>query len=82
MQVTACRQRNLLLSGYFREEHARNKRWNQECAINEIIQNGCVLSKCVSTRSGRSDVLLRLLCTAFYINVRAGMPGYGVKLEC
>ena len=41
-----------------------------------------MLSKCVSTGSERTDVLLRLLCTAFYINVRAGMSGYGVKLEC
>ena len=24
----------------------------------------------------------RFICTAFYINVRAGMPGYGVKLKC
>ena len=32
--------------------------------------------------SVRTDVLLRLLCTAFYINVREGMPEYGMTLEC
>ena len=47
-----------------------------------IEQPRGALSKCVTTGSKRSDVLLHLLCTAFYINVRAGMMGYGVKLEC
>ena len=32
--------------------------------------------------SVRTGVLLRLLCTAFYINVREGMPEYGMTLEC
>ena len=31
-----------------------------------------VSSKCVSTESERMDVLLHLLCTAFYINMRGG----------
>ena len=39
-----------------------------------------VLSKCVATVSEHTGVFLGLPCTAFYIDVRAGMLGYGVKL--
>ena len=30
----------------------------------------------------RTKVLLRILCTAFYFNVREGMPEYGVEFDC
>ena len=47
-----------------------------------------VLSKCVSTdmivrsySTWRMSVLLRLLCTAFYIYMRAGMPEYSADLN-
>ena len=48
--------------------------------IREEMRAGWLLSKCVSTGSKPKDV--RVLCTAFYFNVRAGMPGDGVKPEC
>ena len=42
---------------------------------------GGVSSKCVSTAARSKNVPLRILCTAFCINVREGLPEYGVKLE-
>ena len=46
------------------------------------LDKNTVLSKCVSTGFHSKNVPLRILSTAFYINVREGMPEYGVKLEC
>ena len=50
--------------------------------IREEMLAGWLSSKCVCTGSKPMNVLLHIPCTAFYINVRAGMPGYWLKLEC
>ena len=55
-------------------QHAAKRLRLQHLASVQAIP---VLSKCVSTDFERTFTI----CLAFYVNVRAGMPGYGVLLE-
>ena len=77
------------------EKYASDKRKQKKYAL-RMFWCGCVLayfptqlfflrapllSKCVSTGVHSKNVPLRILCTVFFINVREGIPEYGVNLE-
>ena len=47
---------------------------------NKKLSSIPLLSKCVSTGVHSMNVPLSMLCTGFYINMREGIPEYGVKL--
>ena len=54
----------------------------QRQSLSKQIRGDNTLSKCVSTGVHSKNVPLCMVFTAFYINMREGMPEYGVKLEC